>query len=412
MNWILESLRKKQKLTLNDVIDKVGDRYGLLQKFRETPQDKEWHSEGDVHIHTDMVIQETYRIFEKEKFSERDQLILIMAAIFHDICKPLTTKERIIKEKIRVVAPKHEEMGLSYLFYRLIEEDIEEEVRNSVLELVGYHQQPKLLVVKNKGIWHYKYLTRNIPGYLFYYHQIADMRGRVCGDKNIQLEYLEEFKMFCEEYNCFYTRSGIDKEIKEYLSENFNFNGDSDLLYIEKKALTDLIKDEYEDPIVAYQKYFEKKDNYPRLFLMCGLSGSGKSTQVRELKEKWEAEVISLDEIRKDYKINNTNRKSVDGKVLQVAMKRLKECLANNINVIWDACNIRKDFREKIMTVGEKYGSLNCIVFVKNSLSRCIYNDSLRSDGFLGKEVIEEQYEKFQYPEDKECNLKILVLGG
>jgi predicted kinase len=403
MKWIIDSLNKKERICMDDVIVHFGSIYPLFKKFKETPQDKEWHSEGDVYIHTDMVISETYEIIENNEFSFDDKLILILAAIFHDICKPVVTKEKEIFGKIRIVAPKHEEMGLSYLFYRFLDEnELSDEVKSHTLNLIGYHQKPKMLVIKNKNQWHYKFLTQKTSGYLFYWHQMADMRGRTCNDKDKQIEYIEEFKMFCEEYNCFDNISNLNLEVKNILNDNFEFNSKFDLGYILNKCIYDLINDAYEEPMIAYQRHFENKDNYSKAIIMCGLSGSGKSTFTSNYTGY---EVISLDEIRQQFKINNTNRKSVDGKVMQIATKMFKEYLAAKKNVIWDACNIRKDFRDKIVTIAHKYYALTEINFVVTNVNQCIENDNKRSVGHLGKDVILEQFRKFQYVESNEANI-------
>jgi hypothetical protein len=148
MLWIKESIKSNLRIKLDDIIENESSKYSLLTKLKDTVQDSEWHSEGDVHIHTDMVIDETCRLFELNNFTLQDKYILLMAAIFHDIAKPITTKESERNGKIRIIAPKHEYDGYSYLFYRFLDEDMTENERNTILELVGYHQRPKLLVIK------------------------------------------------------------------------------------------------------------------------------------------------------------------------------------------------------------------------------------------------------------------------
>ena len=39
----------------------------------------------------------------------------------------------------------------------------------------------------------------------------------------------------------------------------------------------------------------------PKLFIMCGLSGSGKSSIAKDLAIKYNAEIVSSDAIREDY---------------------------------------------------------------------------------------------------------------
>lgn len=94
MKWVKESLISNQKISLHDVLNFDGKKYDLLFELENTEQDAEWHSEGNVFVHTQMVIDETYNIFEKNLLSVEEKYILLMAAIFHDIAKPLVTKKK------------------------------------------------------------------------------------------------------------------------------------------------------------------------------------------------------------------------------------------------------------------------------------------------------------------------------
>ena len=407
MRWLREYIQNDTEITLEDVIEKVGSKYSLLSKFKDTPQDKEWHAEGDVHIHTNMVIKETYNLFKNNNFSATEKFILIMAAIFHDIAKPLVTREAEINGIVRVIAPGHEQRGMSYLFYKFLDEEMSAEERTHILNLVGYHQKPKLLVIKNKSEWEYKALTQETPGYLFYYHETADMKGRTAHDLESSLETLEEFKMFCEEYNCFNHKSNIKSSIHNVLSSEFGDDTFDD--YTINKTYTDLINGEYDSPFVGHSKYFSKRNNHSKLYILCGISGSGKSrASINLQKNNSTYKVLSLDELRKKHKVNNTNRKKVEGRVMQEAKTLLKELLAKNENIIYDACNIRKDFRKIIIDIANQYHAETTLVFIQTPLQKCIEHDKNR-DSFLGDKIIKEQVTKFQYPEIHETNNYLII---
>lgn len=411
MRWLKQAIKENRKITLDEAITHVGSKYSLLLKFKDTPQDKEWHAEGDVHVHTNMVINETYALFENKDFSFQDKFILLMAAIFHDIAKPMVTKEKDIKGLIRVVAPQHEQKGLSYLFYKFLEEDMEPIERQRILDLVGYHQKPKFLVIKNQNEWQYRLLTQNTPGYLFYYHQIADMKGRTSDDLDKSLDMLEEFRMFCEDYDCFNDTGNIKDVIKSRLKENFDDISDSDFDYITNKTFTDLLNpnSEYNDPIVGYSKHYSHKEIHSKLFILCGVSGSGKSTAIKTLKKEYDVEsVIALDELRKNYKLNNTNRKKIDGQVMQDAKLLLKQALASNKNIIWDASNLRKDFRKIIIDLGKQYNAETHLVFVVDSIKNCIQKDKERVAS-VGEAIIKKQEKEFQYPEFDEADSYLIL---
>ncbi len=46
---------------LETLIEVFGEAVPSLRRLKDTPQDPEWHAEGDVHTHTAMVLAELYR---------------------------------------------------------------------------------------------------------------------------------------------------------------------------------------------------------------------------------------------------------------------------------------------------------------------------------------------------------------
>ena len=70
---------------------------GWITKFRElnalrgTQQDPEWHPEGDVWTHTCLVVEEAVRICERENITGFQRLVIVFAALCHDLAKPSTT---------------------------------------------------------------------------------------------------------------------------------------------------------------------------------------------------------------------------------------------------------------------------------------------------------------------------------
>ena len=57
-----------------------------------TPQDPEWHPEGDVLVHTMHVVDAAAVVAEREQLDDHDRLVLMFAALTHDFGKPSTTK--------------------------------------------------------------------------------------------------------------------------------------------------------------------------------------------------------------------------------------------------------------------------------------------------------------------------------
>lgn len=120
---------------------------GVLEKLwpelvplADTPQDAEWHPEGDVWTHTLMVVDEAAR--RKEALTRPEQVSLMLGALLHDIGKPATTA--VIDGRVR--SPAHESAGgapAARMLDRLNVHTMDGyDVRGRVLELVQLHMIP------------------------------------------------------------------------------------------------------------------------------------------------------------------------------------------------------------------------------------------------------------------------------
>jgi len=66
--------------------------YPPLMALVDTPQEPCWHPEGDVWQHTMQVCRQAARVATREGVSERQRLVLLFAALCHDLGKPATTQ--------------------------------------------------------------------------------------------------------------------------------------------------------------------------------------------------------------------------------------------------------------------------------------------------------------------------------
>ena len=111
-----------------------------MEPLYETPQDAEWHPEGDVWIHTLMVIDKAR---ELNGDCDRPRLAAIMlGAICHDLGKATTTA--VIDGRIK--SPNHEAMGVepaTQILDRLNINTLDGfDVRAQVIGLVAEHLRP------------------------------------------------------------------------------------------------------------------------------------------------------------------------------------------------------------------------------------------------------------------------------
>ena len=127
--------------------------------------------------------------------------------------------------------------------------------------------------------------------------------------------------------------------------------------------------------------------NKPILWVMVGLSGSGKSSVAKEIVENNSNTIIvSSDNIREeltgDYKVFN---------------KRIREALENNTNVIADATNITMRSRRAII---ENVKGIDChkiAYLIPRPFDQCKL-DNLNRQHPVPEEVLDGQLRKFQIP--------------
>lgn len=400
----LESLALEHKPDLEECISFLADYFPLLKEFENTEQDNEWHAEGDVAIHTDMVLKELYFLLvgEAAHIKGEKRQALVLSALLHDIAKPITTRRREISGIDRVVASRHEEIGASYLATKLMALPINHSVIMTIIGLVGFHQMPKLLVIKSFGFSEYFKLSLNADLELLYWLELADMKGRICCDLDMQLDLLEQFKMFAEEYHLW----GNTDPAEMYLNKIQVKPSKSEQIYLNAYAIKQLFCGEIRFIEEAVAKNYESCKKFSHLYIMCGVSGSGKSTWVANNLRGFN--VISLDEIRRELNGKRESQKN-RGQVLQLAKNRLKKALSQKQNVVWDATNIRKDFRSVLCGLGENYRALVTLVAFQQKESRLRLNNRERQHA-VSDCVLSDQLKKLEWPHVTEAH-RMLIIG-
>jgi tRNA nucleotidyltransferase (CCA-adding enzyme) len=85
--------------------------YPEIEALDGTPQDPEWHPEGDVFTHTCHCCDAMAALPEWLEADEPTRITLMLAILSHDFAKPQTTHEAEKNGQLRIVSPGHEEQG-------------------------------------------------------------------------------------------------------------------------------------------------------------------------------------------------------------------------------------------------------------------------------------------------------------
>lgn len=408
INEIIDKVGRGENPPLTEFVNAFTPLIPLLGELEKTPQDTIWHGEGNVHVHTSQVLQNLYQLLEQEKviLSPEKRIALVLATVFHDIAKPLATREKEINGELRIVAPHHEEAGASYLAPLLLKQGIPYSILFQTLQLVMTHNIPKRLVIKGAEKPSYCKLARQVDLELLYYLTKADMLGRLCPDKEQQVELIDLFRLFVEEFKLWRNANPYSEWIEVLKKELFN-HPPNVLDYVMGCGIRDFEREIIHSPHEAIARAYPRLNSIPELFITCGMSGSGKSTWIE--KNKSEFKVISQDNLRKEL-LNDRKNQSKNTQVLSLAMESLKESLRKNERVVWDATSLRRDMREKIIHTGENYKALTTLVAFHLHEDE-LYKRNLARTHPVSKEVLIRQLERFQWPQPIEAH-RFLILDS
>ena len=118
-----------------------------VQALKGVPQDPVYHAEGDVWIHTGMVVEALESLAGYQSLSPEEQAELYLATALHDIAKPICTRE----EDGRIISPRHALKGrlLSrQTLYTAPPISITFAQREHIGHLVRYHGLPLWILEK------------------------------------------------------------------------------------------------------------------------------------------------------------------------------------------------------------------------------------------------------------------------
>ena len=350
----------------------------FFDAMAKTPQEAEWHGEGDVLTHTKMVVEELVGLDEYRSSNTEDRLILFLSALLHDIAKPKRTKI----EDGRIVSVGHAVKGAvmarEFLWKAVGLSGSEEErnVRESICYLIRYHAFPIYASKKSGAERRMLEISANgalCPGFSLlklYVLEKADVLGRISADTGYQLDMLEYFKMLGEDLGCLRNPYAFTSPFSQraYFKGKTDWKGD---------ALYD--------------------STWGEVVLLSGLPGTGKDAFIE--KNFSNVPMVSLDAIRKKLKIDPTDPQ---GEVIAVAQEKAKEYLRKKQPFVWNATNLTAQMRSKQIDLFERYDARVRTVFLETEWEENLARNSSRLNPVPTVEI-EKMLSKLETPEVKEC---------
>jgi tRNA nucleotidyltransferase (CCA-adding enzyme) len=110
-----------------------------LQALSGTPQDPDWHPEGDVFIHTCHCCDALVNLPAWQQADEERRIVLSFAVLTHDFGKPQTTQSALKEGQMRIISPGHETAGVELADRFLSRINVPRAIIERVQPLVAQH---------------------------------------------------------------------------------------------------------------------------------------------------------------------------------------------------------------------------------------------------------------------------------
>lgn len=134
---------------------------------------------------------------------------------------------------------------------------------------------------------------------------------------------------------------------------------------------------------------------------MVGIPGSGKSVLAKEYAKRYNAVIVSTDEIRKELFGDETIQVK-NKEVFEVAYDRIKDALYYHRNVIFDATNISRKNRINLLRFIEPFNrGFKIALVLKTPLEEAKKRNQNR-ERVVPEDVLERMFKNFCEPTEEE----------
>lgn len=342
------------------------DAIPALRALQNTQQDPVYHAEGDVWIHTQMVVQTMLEQTQYQQAGEDDRFVLFWAALLHDMAKPATTA--VDPASGRITQAGHSRRGMLDARLLLWRAGVPFNLREQVCRIIGVHQLPFYVLgndQQHSPEFMVHRLSWELPLWKLCLMAKVDMLGRVAQDQKKVLEEVELFRLLALENGCLYE----PKQFADAHTRVQYFRGAS-------------ISPDY--------PYYMQQGS--EVVLMSGLPASGKDHWVAQNRSDWP--VASYDDVRKELNLKYGKN---EGKVSHLVQERVKDWLRNKQPFVWNATHLSKEMRQNALDLLYAYHAQVTIVYLEQSEAELLKRNRKR-DTTLTNAKLQSMLYKWEIP--------------
>ncbi|MDE6986792.1 MAG: HD domain-containing protein, partial [Bacteroides acidifaciens] len=251
----------------------LEQQFEWVREMNTVPQDTRYHAEGNVAVHTRMVLEALQQSAAYQFLSALEKEIVWAAALLHDVEKRSTSVD---EGEGRVSAKGHARKG-EYTARTILYRDCPApfRIREQIASLVRYHGLPIWLMEKPDSVKKLCEASLRVDTSLLKILSEADVRGRICDDKKELLEAVELFEIFCREQDCW-------NKPREFATNYARFH------YFHTEG--------------GYIDYIHHEQFKCEVTMLSGLPGMGKDYYIQS--SGMDMPVVCLDAIRRKHKLS------------------------------------------------------------------------------------------------------------
>lgn len=386
MGRILDRLYNKETGRVNfDFFETDRDFSEFQENLKTQGFHSQWHNEGAAIVHMKNVHDEMCKLCDKYDITGDERMVLVVASFLHDIGKAVTGE---LKEDGNWSFPNHAPKGGRIVRNLLWNEDIG--IRESIVFFVRNHMKPSYIINssnKERDMLKLAYETPFMPHLTtmrnLYLIKLADYRG--C-NRNPDAED------DTEEALDFFKALSIDLRIwdsKIHSNDKYQINSGLDLFRYFNENTGDIL------PTTQYD------DTEFNVYIMCGISGSGKSTFIQNNEVLKSLPIVSRDITRQNLGIikydgnKALGTKKQEKEVTKINDSLMAEHFKNKQSFVIDEMNIRKEYREKTISNIRKHNGKPILIYIEAPSLDEIFK---RRESEISKKVLREMRDYMAFP--------------
>ena len=352
-------------LTTDKDWQQLCGQFDWVHDMEQVPQDPVHHAEGNVAIHTRMVLEALQQLEGYKSLPAQAQEILWAAALLHDVEKRSTT---LHEADGSITSRGHSKKGaLTARQLLYTQQPTPFFIREQIVQLVRYHGMPIWAIERRDPTRMIIETSEMVDTKMLSLLARADALGRICSDQAELLYRIDLFEALCQEQDCW-------GQPRAFQTPHARFH----YFYKENSAPGFVPFDDFGATVV----------------LLCGLPGAGKDTYVQRHYKDWP--VINLDEIRRKNKIAPTD-KSGNGTVVQLAKEQARQYLRRKQHFVWNATNITRQMRAQLVDLFVTYKAYVKMVYIEVPYARLHVQNKDR-EAMVPKSAVDKLVSKLEVP--------------